>query len=87
MPSSFHWSGRVICIWFEHLFVYAQMLHSLDHWKEPTETNEVLLIKYAASIRSGTITSQRNPVLFEIATHHITHYVERNPHALDKLNL
>uniref|UniRef100_A0A0P5SL96 RNA polymerase II-associated protein n=1 Tax=Daphnia magna TaxID=35525 RepID=A0A0P5SL96_9CRUS len=64
-----------------------QMLHSLDHWKEPTETNEVLLIKYAASIRSGTITSQRNPVLFEIATHHITHYVERNPHALDKLNL
>ena len=61
-----------------------QMLDSLDHWKEPTETDEVLLMKYASSIKSGLITSERNSVLFNIATHHIQHYIERNPLALDK---
>lgn len=64
-----------------------QMLDSLDNWKEPIETDEVLLMKYASSIRSGLITSERNSVLFKIATYHITHYVERNPVALDKFNL
>lgn len=61
-----------------------QMLGSLDHWIDPIETNEVLLMKYASSIRSGLITSERNSTLFNIATHHIKCYVERNPLALDK---
>ncbi len=64
-----------------------QMLDSLDRWKQPIETDEVLLLKYSSSIRSGLITRERNSVLFKIATHHIKHYVERNPVALDKFNL
>lgn len=63
------------------------MLAPLDRWLEPIETEEVLLMKYAASVRLGQITSQRNSVIYQIATHHIQRYLERNPLARDKLYL
>ncbi len=46
------------------------MLSSLEHWLEPIEKDEVLRMKYAAHLRSGAITIQRNPVLWKIASHH-----------------
>lgn len=46
------------------------MLSPLEHWLEPIEKDEVLRMKYAAHLRSGAITVQRNPVLWKIASHH-----------------
>lgn len=63
------------------------MLTSLDHWLYPIETDEILLMSYAASIRLGHIMAQRNPVLYQIATHHIQCYVEQNPLTREKLSV
>lgn len=64
-------------LYFFHLsfmtFWIVQLLGPINYWMEPIETNDILLRKYAACLRSGLINEQRNPVLFQIASHHIEH--------------
>ena len=44
-----------------------QMLAPLDQWLEPAETDQVLIMRYAAQLRSGALNKERQPVMWRIA--------------------
>ena len=56
-----------------------QLPQSIDRWLYPTEQDETLLMKYAQMMKSGLVDPDRNPVIWRIAHHHVSRYLEETP--------
>lgn len=51
----------------------------IDDYLNPKETNVKMLRVYASAIETGALTKELNPVLYQIASHHIHDNSEANP--------